>query len=141
MRTFALLCSLVTLPTVAGALTVSLDQGVYQVGDLVEITLDNTDGGAIEFPSWPPFAIVRLDGPYEFPPSSPVIVDLPAGETMTEFWDTGQLPDPAGSYQVVVEWWYQDDPQQVMQSTVPYLLEGPVGTEATTWSAIRGLFR
>jgi hypothetical protein len=56
------------------------------------------------------------------------------------------LPTIAGALtgsldQVVVGWWYQDDPQQVMQSTVPYTLEGPVGTEATTWSAIRGLFR
>ncbi len=83
---------LATLPTVAGALTVSRDQGGYQVGDVIEITLDNTDG-----------------------------------ETMTEHRDTGQLPEPAGSYQVVVEWWSQDDPQQVMQSTVPYILRGPGG--------------
>ncbi len=141
MRSLTLLGLLLACSSVAAALTVTVDQEVYVVGQTVTITYDNTGGEAIEFRSIPPFTIHRLDGDYEFILGLPGIVVLPAGETMVETWDTGMLPDPAGQYRVVVSGWLQADPDETVSAAADYTLEEPVAAQASTWSAVHRLFR
>jgi hypothetical protein len=141
VRFFTFIAILVVLPGVTAALTVTLDQEVYVVGDVIEITFDNSGGDTVEFPSEPPFSIHRLDGDYDGMTGLPVIVELAAGGIMVQHWDTGMLPDPAGQYEVAVTWWYQQNPDEVFEFAVPYTLEESVGAEMTTWSAVRRLFR
>jgi hypothetical protein len=132
---------LLAMPATVVGLTLSLDQDAYVVGEVIEITIANPDDEAVEFPGEPPFSIHRLDGEYEFITTLPVIVVLGAGETMVLSWDTGMLPDPAGQYEVVVDWWYQQDPAETFVITAPYTLDDVVGLESTTWSSVLRLFR
>ena len=141
IRMPTLVAMLALLPAAVPAVTVTLDQEVYQVGDLIQITFINPDDATAVFPSEPPFGIVRLDGEYPGFASLPVLVFLGPGETMLYTWDTGSLPDPPGLYQIVVTWWLETNPSEVFTIEVPYVLEGVIARETTTWSAVRQMYR
>lgn len=141
LRSLAIAAMLVALPAIAAALTLTLDQDTYIVGDVIQITIDNTGGPTLQTGGAPPFGIQRLDGPYDGMAHVPVIVTLEADEILVETWDTGMLPDPAGEYGIGTSWWVVDDPDQTMSDSATYTLEDVVPIEATTWSAVHRLFR
>lgn len=132
----ALLLTLPTLGTTALAdITLTLDQTDYVVGDIVHATAHNNGPNVEMFLSAPFFLIYNDDLPECVfgCVGLPVITPFEVGETVTMDWDTGFFPDIPGNYSVSLV--------VTGGTSVSYILNAPVATEAHSWGVLKALFR
>jgi hypothetical protein len=120
----------------AAAVSVSTDKDSYVVGEVVQVTVHNSGPEDLEFVSIPLIAIANT-GTQECIygcAGLPVVTPFPAGDTVTESWDTGAGPDEIGTY-VVTPHILGDD------SSAQYILSAGVPETDSSWGAIKALYR
>jgi hypothetical protein len=134
----ALLLALLWLTTAGASLadiTLTTDQPIYDIGDIVHITAHNNGPNEEQFLSFPYF-IIYNDDTEECVfgcVGLPVVTPFAVGETVTMDYDTGIVPDIAGNYTVGIV--------VTNGTTVSYVLNGPVAAEAKSWSDLKALYR
>ena len=137
IRTLFLLIALLLTATIAvAAVTVVTDEDSYNVGETVNITIHNSGPEDVEFNSAPYIVITNLDTNDCLYGCTglPVITPFPAGSTVTDTWDTGVNPDVPGIYRVGVN---------ILGAsiTTDYVLTEGVSVEASSWGAVKALYR
>lgn len=135
-----LLPALLWAPAAFGQLTVVTDQAGYTVGDMVHVTIHNAGPGVATFVSYPAFSIWHAEtGDCVYGCIGlPVVWDLPVGATEAGQHDTGLGPDQPGHYTVSLAG-TSGDPGSILTAT--YELTAPVAADASTWGAVKVLFR
>jgi hypothetical protein len=134
----ALFLALLWLGTAGASLadiTLTIDQPIYDIGDIVHVTAHNNGPNEEQFLS-DPFFIIYNDDTDECVfgcVGLPVVTPFPVGETVTMDYDTGFVPDIPGNYTIGIV--VNNGP------TINYVLNGPVAAEAKNWGAIKALYR
>ena len=134
----ALLLSLLVLAasSALAEVVITTDKPAYLMGEIVQITVQNTGPLGTDFVSAPFVSIYNVDtnecllGCVGLP----VVTPFPAGATETYAWDTGWNPDPVGTYRVFANILGVTDFAQ-------YTLTGEVDIQAVSWGAIKALYR
>ena len=135
-----LLPALLWAPAAFGQLTVVTDQAGYTVGDLVHVTIHNAGPSVATFVSEPPLVIWHVEsGDCVYGcVGLPVVWTVPVGGTVQGVHDTGYGPDLSGHYTVSLAG-SSGDPGSILATT--YELTAPVAVDASTWGAVKSLFR
>ncbi len=141
-RPLAVLAVLIAaLPAAAQNITVETDQAVYQVGDLVQITITNHGPADADFMSAPYAAIVHLEtGDCVLGcVGLPVMTPFPTGAVEVMGHDTGFLPDRPGIYSVTAL--VAGIPPAGGRTSTEYTLEESTANTGSTWGQLKTLYR
>lgn len=127
--------ALAAITTAQAEITVTTDKPSYEMGEIVQITAHNA-GPEDEMFYSDPFFYIGNDDLNECVYGCvglPVVTPFPAGETVAMGWDTGGMPFIPGNYSVAVV--------ASNGAWASFVLTEIVGTEASSWSTVKALYR
>jgi hypothetical protein len=121
----------------AQSLTLSLDEMVYELGDVMEITIANPSTEDVEFTGTPPYCVYNIvDGAQCT--SLPEITTFPAGETWVVQYDTDDDVLTDGACRVVLTWREDGTTYHISED---FTLTTSVSGQAVTWGTLKGRYR
>jgi hypothetical protein len=141
MMHFRLVCSLLMLiacTPVAAEVTVVTDKPVYDPGEVVTITIQNSGPEVAGFDAWPLYMIISSEtGSVIFGWDRVALVTIfPPGHTEQFTRDTGLVPDSPGQYAI-----HLNLGQIGTDVGTVYQVRYPAATELSAWSGIKALYR
>jgi hypothetical protein len=130
-----ILLSLSAMTPTLAEITITTDKPSYELGEIVHITAHNAGPTEEQFVSDPFFHIANVDvNECVFGcVGLPVVTPFPVGETVSLDWDTGTMTLLPGNYSAGVV--------ATNGASINFILTEVVATEASSWGALKALYR
>jgi hypothetical protein len=122
----------------AQSLTLSLDEMVYELGDVMEITIANPSTEDVEFTGTPPYCVYNNDEFGAQCTAVPEITTFAAGEVWIVEYDTDDDALVAGACRVKVTWREDGTTYHIYED---FTLTTSVSGQAVTWGTLKGRYR